>query len=161
MEALFSDGKELQPWWRGRSWRFWLTVLSPLLVMGACGLFSLHARRVAAEAEREAAVFHQRLAGGQFDIIYQTAAPAFRASLNQADADKFFSAIRDKMGVCKMPAEALTYFTNASTSGTRVQLRYRLQCANGALDETMLYAFDGGAPQLAGYNATSPALPIR
>ena len=65
------------------------------------------------------------------------------------------------MGACKTPAGALTYLTQTSTSGTRVQLRYHLQCANGALEEAMLYVVAGDGPRLAGYDADSPALVIK
>jgi hypothetical protein len=161
MESLLGGGERLQPWWRGRSWRFWLTVSSPLLVMGACGLFSIKARKIASAAEREAAVFHQRVAGEQYDAIYDTASPVFRAAVSRADSARYFAAIHVKMGACKIPSGSPTYFTNTSTSGTRVQLRYRLQCANGALQETLLYAFTGDGPRLAGYDANSPTLILR
>ena len=64
------------------------------------------------------------------------------------------------MRACRTPAGALPYLTQTSTSGTRVQLRYRLQCANGAVQETMLYVVAGDGPRLAGYDANSPALVI-
>jgi len=117
----------------------------------------MRARKIASAAEQEAAVFHQRLADGQYDAIYETAAPAFRAGVSRTGSARYFTTIRDKMGVCKTPAGALTYFTNTNTSGTSVQLRYRLECASGALQETMLYVSTGDGPRLAGYNATSPA----
>jgi len=152
---------ELEPWWRGRSWRFWLTVSSPLLLMGACGLFAVHSRKIASDAERAAAVFHQLLARGQYDAIYDTAAPAFQHSLSRTDSAKFFAVIHTKMGDCKTPGGAMSYFTNTSTSGTRVQLRYRLECANGILQETMAYQFTDDRPRLTGYDARSPTLVIK
>jgi hypothetical protein len=158
MESLFTDGKELQPWWQGRSWRFWLTVLSPLLLMGACGLFWVKAKHVAAAAEREAAVFHQLLAAGQYDAIYDNAAPAFRSSLNRYDSAKLLATVHIKMGECKTPSRALTFFTNASTSGTSVQLRYHLACANGALDEALVYVDTDFGPRLVRFDFRSPAL---
>jgi hypothetical protein len=105
--------------------------------------------------------FHQRLAAGQYDAIYDNAAPAFRTSLNRSDSAKFFTAIRKKMGDCKTPVGAISFFTNANTSGTSVQLRYRLECASGALDETLVYVVTGDGPRLVGYNANSPALVLR
>jgi hypothetical protein len=108
-------------------------------------------------AERQAAVFHQRLAAGQYDAIYDAAAPAFGVSLTRPDSAKFFAAINAKMGACKMPAGALSHLT----SGTTVQLRYRLECAHGTLDETMLYVAATGGARLAGYDANSPTLVLR
>jgi hypothetical protein len=161
MDSLFNDGRQLQPWWCGRSWRFWLTVLSPLLVMGGCGLFWLKAKETALLAEREAAVFHQRLEAGQYAAIYDAAAPAFRARVSRADSAKYFGAVHDKMGACKTPAGALSFFTNANTSGTTVRLRYRLECARGSLKETLVFAVAGDGSQLPGYNANSPVLVMK
>jgi|HubBroStandDraft_1064217.scaffolds.fasta_scaffold35737_3 hypothetical protein len=112
-------------------------------------------------AEREAAVFHQRVAARQYDTIYDTAAPAFQSSLNRLASAKYFAAIRDKIAACKPPDEAPAYVTNTTAAGTRVQLRYRLACANGVLEETMLYVISGDRPRLAGYIATSPALAMK
>ena len=136
-------------------------VLAPLLAMGAYGLYALRDRKVASAAEREAAVFHQRLSDAQYEVIYETAAPSFRVALKRTDSAKYFAAIHDKMGACKMPTGALAYITNTSKSPTRVQLRYRLQCANGDLEETMLYEVTSDGPRLAGYDANSPSLVIR
>lgn len=161
MESLFNEGQQLQPWWRGRSWRFWLTVLSPLLLMGGCGLFWAKAKEAAKRAEREAAVFHQRLEAGQSDTIYDAAAPEFRDTISQADFARFLGAVHGKMGACKTPAAAAGFLTNATTSGTTVRLRYRLECASGTLDETLVFVSTGNGPQLLGYNANSPVLIIK
>lgn len=157
MESLFSDGRQLQSWWRGRSWRFWITVLSPFLWMGGCGVFWVKAKETALRAQREAAVFHQRFEAGQYAAIYEAAAPAFRARLSRSDSDKFFGALRDKIGACETPAAALTSFTNANTSGTTVQLQYGLKCASGHLEETLSFVEARNGLLLLGYNASSPA----
>jgi hypothetical protein len=125
--------------------------------MGTCGLFSIRSRKMVSAAERQATVFHQRVAAGEYDAIYDAAAPAFGVSLTRPDSAKFFAAINAKMGVCKMPAGAASYLT----SGRTVQLRYRLECAHGTLDETMLYVETGDAARLAGYDAKSPTMVIR
>ena len=139
-----------------RSRRLRLLALSALLIVGACGLFSIRTRRIVSAAEREAAVFHQRLAAGRYDAIYDTAAPAFRGALTRTASAAFFANISAKMGACKIPGVASSYLTHTGMSGIRVQLRYRLECANGILEETMLYVSTG----LAGYNATSPTVKL-
>jgi hypothetical protein len=151
----------MEAWWRGRSWRFWLTVLSPLLVMGACGLFFARSRQMGAEAERAAALFHKQLAAGQYDAIYDAAGVDFRTAVNRWDAGRLLATVHIKMGECQTPAGSLGYFTNMNTSGTRVQLRYRLACANGALDETLAYAPDAGGLRLVGYDFRSPTLILK
>jgi hypothetical protein len=161
MDSLFNDGQQLQPWWRGRSWRFWLTVLSPLLLMGGCGLFWVKAKETASRAEREAAVFHQRLEAGQYSAIYDAAAPGFRDTISRADLAKFLGAVHNKMGACRTPVAALSFLTNASTSGTRVRLRYRLECASGPLEEGLVFLSTGDGPRLFHYSANSPVLVIK
>ncbi|MGO4881750.1 MAG: hypothetical protein ACLP59_13115 [Bryobacteraceae bacterium] len=158
MDSIFEDGKQLQPWWRGRSWRFWLTVCSPLLIMGACGVFFAASKHIAAEAEREAAVFHRRVAAGEYDAIYDTATPAFQLATNRYDSARILASVRLKMGDCKTPAGALGAFTNMSTSGTTVRLNYKVACVNGNLDETLTYLNTDFGPRLLGYNFRSAAL---
>ncbi|HUE01535.1 MAG TPA: hypothetical protein VMR62_18325 [Bryobacteraceae bacterium] len=135
--------------------------MSPLLVMGGCGLFWVKGKEIASRAESEAAVFHRRLAAGQYAAIYDAAAPAFRDQVRRTDSAKYFGAVRDKMGPCKTPAAALSFFTNVNTSGTTTQLRYRLDCSSGSLEETLVFAVVGGGPRLLGYNANSPVLVMK
>ena len=71
---------------------------------------------------------------------------------NRTDSAKFLAAVHDKMGACKMPSGALTYFTNATTSGTSVRLAYRMACANGTVGKTMVYLVTNDGPRLLGYN---------
>jgi len=129
--------------------------------MGACGLFFVKSRQMAAEADRAAVVFHQRLEAGQYDAIFDAAGVDFRTSVKRWEATGLLAAVHIKMGDCKPPAGSLGYFTNTNTSGTRVQLRYRLACANGALDETLVYAPDAGGLRLVGYDFRSPTLILK
>jgi len=156
MDTLFEDSKRLQSWWRGRSVRFWLAVSSPLLIMGACGWFAARAKQAESRAEREAAVLHQRLEAFQYDVIYEAAAPAFRAAVPKTNLYKYLAAIREKSGACRAPAQPVSYFANSSTSGTTVNLRYHLECANGALDEAIAFDVQDGAARLLHYQASSP-----
>lgn len=138
MESLFSESEQLQPWWRGRSWRFWLTVLSPLLMMGG-GL---------SPALRFRTILRRRRCGR----------PSISCHSQSGRAGEILHGRTRQNGGCQMPAGALTVFPNASTSGTSVQLGYRLRCAQGALEETMVYVDAGDGLRLAGYVAASPAL---
>lgn len=124
--------------------------------MGGCGLFWMRAKEMATRAEREAATFHQRLETGQYGVIYDAADPVFRSRVSRSDSAKYFGAVHDKMGACKTPSAALSFFTNASTSGTTTRLRYRLQCASGSLEETLVFVA-GDTPRLVGYHANSEA----
>jgi hypothetical protein len=129
--------------------------------MGGCGLFWVKAKAIASRAEREASLFHQRLAAAEYAAIYDTAAPAFRTRVSRTDSATYFGGVRDKMGACKTPETALNFLTKATTSGTTVRLRYRLECANGSLEETLVFAMAGDSPRLLGYSANSPVFVMK
>ncbi len=156
MESLL-DGStgQLQPWRRRRSARFWLAVLSPLVLLGACGCFVIKAKKAASEAEREAVRFHQRFAAAQYDAIYDGAAPGFRAAVTRADSIKYFAAIHDKIGACRQPAWPLTSFANATPNGTTVRLEYRLECGSGVLEEAFVFAVSAEGARLLFHHASS------
>ncbi len=81
--------------------------------------------------------------------------------MDRSDSAKFFTAIHAKMGDCEMPAGSRGFFTNVNTNGTSVRLQYRLQCANGSLDETLVYLSSDTGTRLAGYTANSPTLVMK
>lgn len=157
METLF--GTEPDGLKRGKSWRFWLFVLSPFLILGMCGVFFVNAKEAGLQAEREVALFHERLESAQYDAIWDAAAPAFQASIQPSPFNRYLRGIHDKMGSCKAPAKPITYSSNANTSGTRVRLQYRVECSNGSLDEIFTFAKNGTVMALLGYRASSPFLP--
>lgn len=161
MESLFNDGRRLQPWWHGRSWLFWLNVLLPFLVMGGCGVFWMKAKEAASIAGREAAVIHQRLEAGEYDVIHDAAAPAFKTRINRTDSAKYFGGVHDKIGACKTPAGALSSSANANISGTTVRLRYKLECASGSMEETLVFVIVRDGPQLLGHNASSAVFVLK
>jgi hypothetical protein len=129
--------------------------------MGACGLFFVESRQIAPTAEREAAVFTSASPRGNttpsMTMQPQPSEPPSIGLIRRNSSPPYAK----KMGDCKTPVGAISFFTNANTSGTSVQLRYRLECASGALDETLVYVVTGDGPRLVGYNANSPALVLR
>jgi hypothetical protein len=144
---------------RGKSWRFWLFVLSPFLILGMCGVFFVKAKEAGLQAEHEVAVFHERLESAQYDAIWTAAAPALRASTSQLVFSLYLDGIHDKMGSCAAPSKPITYVANANTSGTTVRLQYRIKCANGALDEAFTFEKNDTMMALLGYQASNPFLP--
>lgn len=124
-----------------------------------CGVFFVKAKEAGLQAEREVALFHERLESAQYDTIWAAAAPALRASAPQSVLSQYLGGIHDKMGSCSAPLKPTTYFANANTSGTTVRLQYRVECSNGALDEVFTFAKNGTIMALLGYQASSPFLP--
>lgn len=150
MDSLFHDGRQLQPWWCGRPWRFWLMVLSPLLVMGGCGLFWLKAKETALLAEREAAVFHQRLEAGQYAAIYDAAAPAFRARVSGRFCQILRRSARQdgSMQDASQSAELLyqcQHLRHGRAASVSVGMRERI------LERNLVFAVAGDGSQLLGY----------
>lgn len=123
-----------------------------------CGVFFVKAKEAGLEAEREVALFHERLESAQYDAIWAAAAPALRARTSQLVLSQYLDGIHDKIGSCAAPLRPITYFANANTSGTTVRLQYRIQCANGALDEAFTFEKNGTMMALLGYQASSPFL---
>jgi hypothetical protein len=157
METLFGSGADSRK--SGKSWRFWLFVLSPFLILGMCGVLFVKAKESGLQAEHEVALFHQRLESEQYDAIWAGAAPALQASISQLAFSQYLVGVHDKMGSCTAPLKPTNYFANASTSGTTVHLQYRVKCANGALDEAFNFAKNGTEMALLGYQASTPFMP--
>ena len=118
----------------------------------------LKSLRAVQPAQKEAAVFHERLHAGQYDAIYAAAAPKFQSNVNNDAFAQYLGTIHDKMGSCPPPPKPDNYFANSNQSGTTVQLRYHIECSKGRLDEVMTFLVGSGAPRLLQYDASSPFL---
>lgn len=153
METLFGAPPK-----RRKSWIFWLFVLSPLLFLGMCGRFLIQSKQASLEAEREVALFHQRLESAQYDAIYGDAAPDFQVTIQPSGLSKYLGTIHEKMGACQAPARPVTSSFNTNTSGARVSLRYRMHCSGGELDEAFTFAQDRRGTKLLRYRASTPFL---
>jgi hypothetical protein len=158
VETLFGSEAGSESRKRGKSWRFWLFVLSPFLILGMCGVFFVKAKDAGQQAEHEVALFRERLESAQDDAIWASAAPALQASTSQLVFSQYLDGIHDKMGSCSVPLKPITYFANANTSGTTVRLQYRVKCSKGALDEAFTFAKNGTMMALLDYQASSPFL---
>jgi|GEM_PF-5869660 len=124
-----------------------------------CGVFFVKAKEAGLQAEHEVALFHQRLGSEQYDAIWTAAAPALHAHTSQLVFSQYLVEVHDKMGLCAAPLKPTSYFANANTSGTTVNLQYRIKCSNGALDEAFTFEKNGTMMALLGYQASSPFLP--
>lgn len=109
-------------------------------------------------ARRAVEQFHQEVATGQDDAIYDAADDhAYKESVSRETNRGFFSRVRRKMGACTRSTET-NYFIDAGTAGTFVRLRYKTQCANGELDELFVWRIEGDRAILVRYEANSPLL---
>jgi hypothetical protein len=157
METLFG-AEEVRPWWRRHSGRFWLSVLSPVLILGFCTSVAVRAKRASATAEREVIAFRQLFAAGRYNDIYDRSAPSLRLKIGHDVLVRLLSTIHDKMGVCRPAARPQQGFWFADASGTSVRLQYRSDCQNGVLEESFTLIVSGDDARLATYRASSAFL---
>jgi hypothetical protein len=108
-------------------------------------------------ARRAAEEFHQQVAAGQDDTVYDAADLAYKESVSRETNHAFFLRIRRKMGVFKSNKNT-SYFLNKTTNGTFVRLQYKTECANGDLDEEFLWRIEGAHAVLVRYQANNPLL---
>lgn len=155
MESLFG-ADTLERSWHGRSKWFWALVLLPFILLGACGWFMVKTNQALTTAERSVALFHERLAAGKYEAIYNSSVPALQEDLKKGPFKLSLSALHIIIPSCRVPAEPLNYFVNASTSGISVRLVYRSQCGKARLDEAFTFLLGDGEPRLAHYAASSP-----
>jgi hypothetical protein len=149
METLFGTPPRAQ-----RSWRFWLLVLSPFLVIGTCSVLARRNVGLLRLAEEQGTVFHSHLYKGEYDAIYDAASYAFRGTRDETR--RYLAAIHEKTGSCSLPKSADSSLAKFNTSGTTVRLKYSLTCEKGQLDEEMTFLVEDGVPKLTGYRASSP-----
>jgi len=68
-----------------------------------CGVLFVKAKDAGLQAEREVALFHERLESAQYDAIWDSAAPALHARTSQLVFSQYLVGIHDKMGSCSAP----------------------------------------------------------
>src|SRR2546430_10439956 len=103
------------------------------LVFASCGITK--SKETAAKSVN---TFHQRFNAAQFAAIYNAATPAFKKSAPQAQFMQFIQAVRRKLGAFKSATQS-GWRTNATTSGTFVELTYNSQFEQGSAVETFTF----------------------
>ena len=154
METLFADRPAKPP----KTWRFWLFVLSPVLILGMCSVFVMKAKRALSKIQPAIEAFHERIESEQYAAIYAAAAPAFQRATPLNTLENYLGGIRKKTGACQPPPKYGSYLANANsnTEGTTIQVQMRVVCSNGPLDENIVFVFDQEVPKLLSYDASSP-----
>ena len=153
METLFADRPAKPP----KTWRFWLFVLSPVLILGMCSVFVMKAKRALSKIQPAIEAFHERIESEQYAAIY-AAAPALQRATPLSTLENYLGGIRKKTGACQPPPKYGSYLANANSNaeGTTIQVQMRVVCSNGPLDENIVFVLDQDVPKLLSYDASSP-----
>jgi len=119
METLFADRPAKPP----KTWRFWLFVLSPVLILGMCSVFVMKAKRALSKIQPAIEAFHERIESEQYAAIY-AAAPALQRATPLSTLENYLGGIRKKTGACQPPPKYGSYLANANsnTEGTTIQV---------------------------------------
>jgi hypothetical protein len=129
-----------------------LLCLGTVLALSACS-----AGKDVGAAEGGVARFHAELNSGQFNSIYEQAAPGWKQATNEPDTVKLFSAIHNKLGSF-ISASQTGWHVNYGTGGTTTLLTFNSKFQKGEAEESFTFLSDGKQVQLMAYNINSRAL---
>ena len=105
-------------------------------------------------AEKEVPVFHGRFDAKDFETIYNTAHPDFKASDSKEEIIKFISNVREKMGTVKSTSKTGVQ-TNSINLEASVILTYATEYENGKGTENFTYRVDDDKAQLISWRVNS------
>jgi hypothetical protein len=130
-------------------------LLAVALALGLSGCLSKVDSKKVDDAENQ--LFAQ-LAAKQYETIYDTAAPEFRAGTSKDVFLGFMQRIDRKLGACQTPVKAADWHVNSTTSGYYSTQGYTAACANGQLSLKVTIVLRNGDARVLGINADSPLL---
>jgi hypothetical protein len=127
-------------------------VLAVCVLLAAC-----HPVQDASQIDAEVERFHDRLASGEGDAIYQEAGPEYQRSLDSGTNGRFLARIRRKMGV---PGRAIRtgYNVMYTSAGATVNTQYRVSYTNGEAQETFVWRLKDGKAVLLGFTISNPLM---
>jgi opacity protein-like surface antigen len=108
-------------------------------------------------AESAVTQFHHRLDAGQFETIYDDAAPAFRNAVRKDTFLALLASVHGTLGAVKK-ADEKHWSTKLGDSSAMLTLQYTTAFNGGDADERFIWRLEGDSVQLAGYQVTSKAL---
>lgn len=129
-----------------------LLAMAGLAVLAACSPAS-----DLPEADAAITAFHQKLNAGDFDGIYNAAAPQFQSAATRVDHDQLMAAIHRKLGAFQS-GSSQSWNDSVTTSGHVLTIGYAAKYERGAALENFVYRLDGGKAMLMGYHVNSNAL---
>jgi len=133
-----------------------LMTLAALVALAACS-DTVHGVEY---AEPAVAQFRDMMKAGQFEQIYDSAAPEFRNAISRTDGVALFSAIDRKLGKLDH-ADKISWNVNTRNMTTLVVLAYRSKYHDGEATETFTIKVDDGKGAIIGYNIDSLAMLIK
>jgi hypothetical protein len=108
-------------------------------------------------ATAEISAFHQKLDAEDFEGIYQTADPAFKAASPEPSFVPLLAAIHHKLGKFQSGSMA-GWNDNVTTNGHFITLNYSAKYERGDAMENFVYRVDAQPARLVGYHVSSNAL---
>jgi uncharacterized protein DUF4019 len=102
--------------------------------------------------------FRARFAHGEFAQVYSSAAPEFRADLDQALFVRAMQKMSRKLGPLQSAKEVAV--KKVRNSDDKIVFEYQSQFANGDATERFVWRNDGGQTLLVGYQVNSKALDL-
>jgi len=140
-QSILDADQTPTPWWRSKRW---ILFGSPLIFLLALLGFCEYSRRsyvpVAAAATQ---IFHQRLAQGDDELIYDESDQAFKTSITEETLHGYLSRIRRKLGACGYTQPAAWRVT-AGNGGVIVTLDYLGYCTDGQVQEELVWRIANG-----------------
>ena len=108
-------------------------------------------------AEQGVVNFHQQLNAGQFDQIYATTDPEFKAASTQDSFTKLLSAVHRKLGNFRS-GQTGNWNDSSTTGGHFVRLERTAQFDHGPAEEEFIFKVSGQEAVLVGYHIGSDTL---
>jgi hypothetical protein len=128
-----------------------------LIVSAALSLSACNAVADTKAAEQGVVSFHEELNSGQFDQIYTSAGPDFKAVSTREDFTKLLAAVHRKLGNFQS-GKTGNWNDNATTGGHFVTLQRTAQFDRGPAREEFVFKMEGQKAVLIGYHIASNRL---
>ena len=130
-----------------------------LVVLAAVLLNACNAVADTKAAEEGVVSFHQELNSSQFDQIYGSTGPEFKAASTRDDFTKLLAAVHRKLGNFQSGKTA-NWNDNATTGGHYLTLQRTAQFERGPAQEEFVFKMEGQEAVLIGYHIASNTLII-
>jgi hypothetical protein len=108
-------------------------------------------------AEQGVVTFHDQLNSSQFDQIYTSTGPEFKAVSTREDFTKLLAAVHRKLGNFQSGKTA-NWNDNATTGGHFLTLQRTAQFERGPAQEEFVFKVEGQKAVLIGYHIASNTL---
>ena len=151
MQSLFAPQPNPS---RLRSWKFWLIVQCPILLIIVVSILFTRTRNLTAKAEHEVEVFRAAVPTNS-TLLIQHGQQRVAAGSTRICSPNAWRPSMTRCSDCR-PSRPRSFFAKAGPAASSVRLPvHRTDCAKGVLQETFGYLIVGDEAQLAQYDASS------